>query len=177
MRTKVAPTLSLFLIFVGLASLTSRAAAATQSSGQNGTELPRDVELMTAAWDAFNSHDYKDAKAKYEDAMSKADRCASRFKSEADQIQSELEQKKAKQPPKGKVTGEQKKAIYDQGPINSVATCYWIKARSAQLLHRNGEAREAYNAAVSLSYGRAWDPRGWFWSPAEDAKDRLLDLK
>jgi hypothetical protein len=160
----------IFSLLVAGSPFAWAAAAAAQSSPRNEAEVPRDVELMTAAWDAFNGH-------QYEDAMAKADRCASRFKSDAEQTQSDLERKKAKQPPKGKATEEQKKAIYDQGPINSVATCYWIKGRSAQLLHRNDEAREAYNAAAKLSYGRTWDPRGWFWSPAEDSKDRLLDLK
>lgn len=170
MQIKLVLSLSLFLVFGDPSSLSSRAVVSEQSSVQNEAETPRDVELMTAAWEAYNGHTY-------EDAMAKAERCASRFKNDAEQTQSNLEQKKAKQPPTGKVTEAQKKAIYGQGPINSVATCYWIKGRSAQILHRNGEALEAYNAAVKLSYGRTWDPRGWFWSPAEDAKDRLLDLK
>jgi hypothetical protein len=109
--------------------------------------------------------------------MAKADRCANRFRSEANQTQNDLERKKAKQPPKGKVTEEQKSTIYALGSINSVATCYWIMGRSAQLLKRNDEARAAYSDASKLSYGRTWDSRGCFWSPAEDAKDRLLDLR
>jgi hypothetical protein len=170
MQIKLVLSLSLFLVFGGSSSLPTRAVAAEQSSAQNEAEIPRDVELMTAAWDAYTGR-------QYEDAIAKAERCASRFKSDAEQTQSDLEQKKAKRPPTGKVTEAQKKTIYALGPINSVATCYWIKGRSAQILHRNGEAVEAYNAAAKLSYGRAWDPRGWFWSPAEDSRDRLLDLK
>ena len=29
-------------------------------------------------------------------------------------------------------------------------------------------AKEAYGQCVYMACGRAWDPKGWFWSPAED---------
>src|SRR3954465_2213265 len=112
--------------------------------GCRGGQPPRNAELTKAEWDAFKTQ-------KYEDAIAAADRCVSRFKNDADQTQADLESKKAKPLPKGKVNETQKKAIFDQGVINDVATCYWIKARSAKLLHRNEEARQAYKSAIKYS--------------------------
>jgi hypothetical protein len=167
---KQALNANILLVLVSLMMPASNAAAAANSGIQADAETPRNVELTNAAWDAFKHH-------KYEDAIAAAERCVQRFKKEADQTQSALEQKKAKAQPTGKVSAEQKKAIFDQGVLNDVATCYWIKGRSAQLLKRNDEAKEAYNATIKYSYARSWDPRGWFWSPTEDAADRLQDLK
>lgn len=161
---------NILIAFLTLSMSALGVTAAATSGGQDSADTARNVELTNAAWDAFRHH-------RYEDAIAAAERCASRFKSDADQTQADLENKKAKALPKGKVSEQQKKAIYDQGVINDVATCYWIKGRSAQLLHRNDAAREAYSATMRYSYARTWDPRGWFWSPAEDAADRLQDLK
>lgn len=163
-------TIVLGALFVVITMGLGASEAVAKPGAQGQVEAPRNVELTNAAWDAFRNQ-------KYEDAIAAADRCANRFKSDADQTQADLEKKKAKPLPKGKVNEEQRKAIFDQGVINDVATCYWIKGRSAQLLHRNEEAKQAYNAVLKYSYARTWDPKGWFWSPAEDASDRLQDLK
>lgn len=158
------------LVLATILAPASHAAVTTILGIQTDAETPRNVELTNAAWDAFKHQ-------RYEDAIAAAERCIQRFKKEADKAQAELEQKKAKAPPAGKVNTQQKKAILDQGVLNDVATCYWIKGRSAQLLKRNDDAREAYNATIKYSYARTWDPKGWFWSPAEDASDRLQDLR
>jgi len=140
------------------------------STAQEGADQPRNVELTNAAWTPYRNGDFAAA-------MTAADRCVRRFKDEADKAQEELHKKHAPNPPTGKVTAEQKKAIFDQGVLNDVATCYWIKGSSAQKLHRDAEAKDAYTAATKYTYARAWDPKGWFWSPADDATDRLQDLK
>lgn len=167
---KTTVALGVNILFVLVLLMPAWAVTAAELSGQNVAETPRNVELTNAAWKAFKDQ-------KYDDAIAATDRCIQRFKKEADQGQTELEQKKAKPQPTGKVSPEQKKAIFDQGLLNDVATCYWIKGRSAQLLKRNDVAREAYKATIRYSYARTWDAKGWFWSPAEDASDRLQDLK
>ncbi len=53
------------------------------------------------------------------------------LKNDADKSQADLEKNKATPLPAGKVSKEQKKAIFEQGVLNDVATCYWIKGRSA----------------------------------------------
>ena len=139
-------------------------------AGPKEEEQPRNVELTNKAWEAHERGDY-------EAAIAAAERCIRRFKAEADKDEKELEDKHAVLPPTGKVSPQQKKAIFEQGVLNDVATCYWIEGHSAQQLHRNEQARGAYQAAAKYRYARTWDKRGWFWSPAEDASDRLQDVK
>ena len=170
MKTALALGVKFSLVLLSLLMPASETVAAANSSGQDQAGTSRNIELTNTAWDAFKHH-------RYEDAIAAADRCVRRFKDEADRGQAELVQKKATPQPTGKVNERQEEAIFGQGVLNDVATCYWIKGRSAQLLHRNDEAREAYNATINYSYARTWDKRGWFWSPAEDASDRLQDLK
>ena len=139
-------------------------------AGQEKADQPKNVELTNAAWDVYKGGNF--AKA-----ITAADRCIDRFKIQADGDQLQLKKTHVPLPPTGKVTDEQKKVIYAQGVLNDVATCFWIKGMSAQKLHRNDEAKEAFKAASTYTYARTWDPKGWFWSPAEDATDRLQDLK
>ena len=36
----------------------------------------------------------------------------------------------------------------------------------------------AYKALVdNLSFAQCWDPKGWFWSPADAARKRLAELQ
>ena len=163
MKTRFRTSSTVYLLFACLVVLVDVGATAA-------AEQPRNVELTNATWDAYN-------KGNYEGAILAADRCIQRFKEEADRGQNELANKHAALPPTGKVSAEQKKAILDNGVLNDVATCYWIKGRSAQKLQRTAQAKEAYQSTVKYSYARTWDPNGWFWSPTEDATDRLKDLK
>jgi hypothetical protein len=141
-----------------------------RANAQTSADQPRNVELTNAAWDAFKAKNY-------DTAITAADRCVRRFKDEADSGEAQLEKSHAPLPLTGKVTDKEKKAIFDQGLLNDVATCYWIKGSSAQALKRNDVARDAFRAAAAYRYARTWDARGWFWSPSEDALDRLEDLK
>ncbi|HEY5174396.1 MAG TPA: hypothetical protein VII95_02395 [Terriglobales bacterium] len=116
-------------------------------------------------------------KSDFATAISNADRCIQKFKAEADREEEALQKKHVPPPPTGKVTDDQKNEIYAQGVLNDVAACYWIKGMSAQKLRRNDEARDAFKAASAYTHGRTWDPKGWFWSPAQDASVRLRELK
>lgn len=137
---------------------------------QGNPDIPRNVELVNRAWDAYRSQNY-------DTAMTAADRCVDRFKEEADADEAALEARHAKLLPTGAVGPKVKDEIYAQGVLNDVATCFWIKGISAQLSKHDDAAREAYTATMKYRYARTWDPKGWFWSPAEDAADRLRDLR
>jgi hypothetical protein len=41
---------------------------------------------------------------------------------------------------------------------------------------RIDEAKAAYEGAITLPYARCWDPKGWFWSPSQVAKENLAKL-
>lgn len=134
-----------------------------------GEEEPLNVQLTAAAWSAFNKRDF-------ERALNAAEKCIAEFRGSADREQAELQSAKAPLPPKGRVSDAEKNAIFEKGLLNDVATCFFIKGRAAENLGRKEVAREAFSAAIKYTYARCWDPKGWFWSPAEAAADRLAGL-
>jgi hypothetical protein len=152
--------------------------AGTPASPPNGpgagasaqSVLPLNVQLTNAAWQAFNG-------GMFEKAITAADRCLSEFRAAADEEQAELTRARAADPPTGPVTDAEKKAIDKRGLLNDVATCTWIKARSAENLTRKDDARAAYTATMTYTHARCWDPAGFYWSQAVDARRRLAALK
>jgi outer membrane protein assembly factor BamD (BamD/ComL family) len=137
------------------------------------------VKLTNSAWDAYKKHQYKEA-------IQYSDRCIRKFKAKADDDQQALAKANAPMPPTGSVSKQQKEGIFKRGLLNDVATCFYIKGRSFEDMYRQDkdrdatlrqQAQEAYRATQGYTYARTWDTRGWFWSPSEDATDRLQDLK
>ena len=160
--TKATAAIGVILILLSCGLFAGRAL----SSGKNALN----VELTTSAWDAFNKNDFARA-------IANADKCIGEFKGEADRTQENLEKSATPPPPKGKVSSDEKALILARGLLNDVATCYYIKGRSAQELGRRDEAIAAYKAAARYTYARCWDPQGWFWSPSEKAQGRLSPMK
>lgn len=133
--------------------------------------MPLNAKLTNKAWRAYNKKDYKSAIAYAKD-------CINEFKPAADDEQSDLNKRSADPPPIGEVLdNNERREIFDRGPLNDVATCYWIMGRSAEKLGLTEEARNAYQAAQNYPHGRCWDPKGWFWSPPDDAEGRLRYLE
>jgi hypothetical protein len=131
---------------------------------------PLNEQLTSEAWEAYN-------KDEYEAAILKARECIDEFEGGANRQQVELETAKAPHPPKDRFTETEKKEVLARGLLNDVATSYFIVGRSAERLGRSEDAKEAYRHATRYSYARTWDPKGWFWSPAEAAEDRLARLQ
>lgn len=121
--------------------------------------------LTETAWDALEN-------GQYETAVENAQTCISLFEGEAVIQQAAL----TEAPPLGTVSEEQKQAIFSNWALNDVATCYWIKGQALEKLGRIEEAKESYRKAQEFPYARTWDPKGWFWSPAEAASKRLAEL-
>jgi tetratricopeptide (TPR) repeat protein len=126
-------------------------------------EEPRHVKVTTAAWKAFE-------KKEYQEAIRQADICIDEFRGFANRRQKELDEKKEQIPIGDDVTDQQKEAIFKNGPLNDVATCYYIKARAAHELGKKADVAKALVEAKKYPAARAWDPQGWFWSPAEAAE-------
>ena len=132
---------------------------------------PLNVELTTRAWDQFN-------RGAFEDAIKAADRCIDEFKGQADREQDKLTKAKVPLPRTGKpASDKEKSAIMDRGVLNDVATCFYIKARSAENARKVDQAKEAYRICRGYTHARTWDAQGWFWSPSETCSDRLAKLK
>jgi len=132
--------------------------------------LAVNAKLTQMAWDSFNKDDYRKT-------IDYAEKCINEFKGSADREQKELEDLKTPQPPKGSVSEQDKEIILKRGLLNDVATCFFIKGYSYEKLNQTDEAKKAYSSASFYTYARCWDPNGFFWIPAEAAKDRMSQLK
>jgi hypothetical protein len=113
-------------------------------------------------------------------AITNAEKCIAEFKEAAKDMQEKLEREQPRLPI-GSATPETKEKIFANGPLNDVATCYFIVGEAHRLLISSDNARiklakQAYEEARHLSFARCWDTNGWFWSPAEEASRRLRIL-
>jgi hypothetical protein len=127
--------------------------------------LSTSEEFVTAAWNAYNQNDF--AKA-----IELALECIKRWESDATKQQAALTQA----PPNGKVSDDEKKEIFANWALNDVGTAYFIKALSLEKSGKIADAKDAYNMVITFPYARCWDPKGWFWSPAEVASENLAKL-
>lgn len=135
--------------------------------------------LTRDAWKAFE-------REAYHAAISSAEEMIKKYDKPAMLKQVELEREKEKDAPHGKVWPRPAAKIFDRGILNDVAACYWIMGKCYERINLCHKAKEAYLAASKLTYARVWDsqwwplrgwsPFGWFWSPAQDAQDRLEKL-
>jgi hypothetical protein len=62
--------------------------------------------------------------------------------------------------------------------LNEVGTCIMLKGDA---LRQKGDAKGAMAAYQLLldeyTYAQVWDPKGWFWKPADAARKNLVSLK
>ncbi len=122
----------------------------------------RHDKATTAAWEALK-------KGVYKEAIRQADLCIEDFSGAANRRQKELDDKNERVP-NGRVTEKQKAAIFSNGVLNDVATCHYIKIRVAAKLGRKEDMAASLKAVAAYPAARAWDQKGWFWSPAQAAE-------
>ncbi len=68
--------------------------------------------------------------------------------------------------------------IFVYWALNDVATSYFIQGDAYRKANMMAEAKTAYEKLVSdYAYGQAWDTKGWFWKPAEAAKEKLAMIE
>ena len=115
--------------------------------------------LTSKAWGALDSKNYP-AVSGY------TNKCIDMFKTQAVQMQSTL-----KEPaPKDKAN--------DFWALNDVGTCYFILGKALDDQGDKKGAMAAYKFLVdNLSFAQCWDPKGWFWKPADAARKRLVELQ
>jgi hypothetical protein len=132
-------------------------------------QLPLHAELSSIAWKALGKSDYGLA-------ISSASECVDTFGGEALRQQQTLLENDTNPPPVGKVSSAERESIFANAVLNDVGTCYYILGQAFEKTDHMNEARDAYTRAQELTYARTWDLRGWFWSPANSAGDRLAQL-
>jgi hypothetical protein len=108
------------------------------------------------------------AQQKYKAAVATVDACFNYWGPRAGQAQKKLHDNKVPYPPTGKVSAKIKEEIGKDYLINDVSMALWAKSRSLHELKKIDLAKQSYAQCLYMMHGRAWDPNGWFWSPAED---------
>lgn len=114
--------------------------------------------LTTKAWNAFSAQQDSDT-------LAYISKCVELYGTKAKEMQSQM-------------------SSYASGPeaakkwaLNDVGTCLFIKG---ELLSRQGDAAGAVKAYQTLvndyKYAQTWDTKGWFWKPAEAAKQKIVEL-
>lgn len=112
------------------------------------------------AWDAVHAHD--DGLA-----IAYADKCIEMFGSKAVEMQKALTA-----PP------TEKEAVFAQWALNDVGTCYFIKGQALEAQGKKKDAAAAFKyLSDNLAFAQCWDPKGWFWKPADAARDKAKKLE
>ena len=126
---------------------------------------------MDMMWQAFKASEYPEA-------ISYADDCIAEFGPTGRKMENDLEAGNTALPPIGSnISADEQKRIFVRGPLNDLGAALDTKGQALQKLGRNTEARKAFEEAAKLQYARTWDPRDHsFWSPADDATERLSEM-
>ena len=129
--------------------------------------VSRSAELGDSAFWA-NTAVAQYADGDYEAAVTTVDACFGIWGAKAGQQQKKLHEEGTKCPRTGRVSARAKAKIHENYLMNDVSTALWAKARSQHELGDIEQAKVTYGRCVYMACGRAWDPKGWFWSPAQD---------
>jgi hypothetical protein len=130
---------------------------------------------LKEAWKAYNKQDWKLA-------IQQAENCTVQFGAKARQAHKELTAKHYKLPANFTVprslSAQQKSEIFSHGLLNDVATCYWIIGMSSLRLNNKVKAKQSFEMAAELKLGLCYDPaQDLFWSPGEEAKVQMKEMK
>ena len=116
--------------------------------------------ITTKAWGALEAKSY-------DDALAYTGKCIDMFKDKAVEMQKALT-----------APTTDKDQTSAQWALNDVGTCYYIQAKAYEGEGKNKDALASYKfLADNLPFAQCWDPKGWFWKPADAAKERLKALE
>ena len=102
----------------------------------------------------------------YAQAIAYAHKCIDSFKQQA--------RRPAEGPSPRRSTSTNKDQTFAQWALNDVGTCYYILGPVAYEKRRTKprtQPRPATSLVEDLPFSQCYDPKGWFWKPAEAAKE------
>lgn len=121
----------------------------------------RSVTLTTKAWDALKAGDV-------EVVLAYTNKCVELYGEEAKKMQASL---------KDFVKGSNQQ-IFNYWALNDVGTCLFIQGQAYSKANMMEEAKEAYKKIIdNYGFAQCWDVKGWFWKPAETAKEKLTAIE
>lgn len=117
----------------------------------------RSVTLTSKAWEALKAGDV-------EAVLAYTNKCMELYGAQAKKMQAALTDY---------VKGSNQD-IFNNWALNDVATCLFIQGEAYRKAKMMDEAKQAYQKLINdYKFGQCWDIGGWFWKPAEAAKERL----
>jgi tetratricopeptide (TPR) repeat protein len=142
------------------------AAALLPLSFSHGEDAKLDFGDFSSATITGKAWKASEAK-KFDEVLGYTGKCIEMFKAQA------IEQQKAlSEPP------TEKEKVFAQWALNDVGTCYLLQGRALEEQGKKKEGIEAYKfLATNLPFAQCWDTKGWFWKPAEAAKERIKALE
>ena len=150
-------------------SLAALAPVSAQDAPSAGTAAPSldfgnftSETLTTKAWHALEAKDFASVQGY-------TGKCIQMYKAKA------LEMQKALTAPPAT---DNKEKVFANWALNDVGTCYFILGKALEQQGKTKEAVEAYKfVAANLTYAKCYDTKGWFWSPADGAAERVKALE
>jgi len=120
----------------------------------------KSMTLVGKAWNALNQNDL-------EAVLAYTNKTLELYTEQAKKMQSGLTDYV-------KGTNEE---IHSYWALNDVAAALFIQGEAYRKAGQNDEAKAAYEKLVNeYGFGQCWDPQGWFWKPAETAKQKIASL-
>lgn len=117
--------------------------------------------LTGKAWKALNDNDL-------EAVLAFTNKCLELYAGQAKKMQESLTDYPIGTP----------EEIHAYWALNDVATSLFIQGEAYRKAGMMNEAKAAYEKIFNeYSYGQCWDINGWFWKPAEAAKEKIAGLE
>jgi hypothetical protein len=118
--------------------------------------------ITAKAWHALDAKNYGEAEAY-------AAKCQELYKAKAVEMQKSLT---------APADTADKEKVHSYYALNDVGTCCFIQGKALEAEGKKKEAAAAYKfLAESLPFAQCWDTKGWFWKPADAARERLKVLE
>ncbi len=111
--------------------------------------------LTTKAWDAL-------AQKQYDLVYAYTGKCIEQFSQQAADMQA------------GLTAPAPADTASTYWALNDVGTCLYIRAQAYEAQGKSKEALADYKELIkTYSFAQTWDPNGWYWRPADAAKQRI----
>ena len=162
---KLLTLLTVAVFAFGCASMETPEQASQASSDELDYGDFSSQTLTTKAWDALNS-------GRYMTAIKYTEKTIEMYEEQAKEMQESMKTAVAT---RAKTPAEE---VHENWALNDVGTSYYIRGEALVQLGRSDEAVAAYKAVMDqFYYAQTWDPKGWFWSPAEVATSKVTKLR
>lgn len=151
-------TFALFFVFSTLALKLSAQDPATPVPEPDFGDYTSQT-LTTKSWDALSAKNYAHV-------IAYAGKCIELYTQEAIKMQT------------GLTAPASADIASSYWALNDVGACFYIRAMAYQGMGKPEKAKVDFNKLLKqFSYAQVWDNNGWFWKPADAAKQQLKVLE